>query len=105
MGVPMVSKLGNGVCSRAGGAILSAIGLAAWAATDDDHYVDIALLPTPDRLSTIRRQLPDLIAARCAPSIYTREVEAAYRTMWQTYCRDRRTCADAASSETPSTIS
>jgi hypothetical protein len=47
------------------------------------------LRSTPDRLRTIRHQLPDLIAARCGPSIYTQAVEAAYRTMWQTYCRDR----------------
>nr|WP_041756176.1 tetratricopeptide repeat protein [Bradyrhizobium sp. ORS 278] len=90
MGVPVVSKLGNGMCSRAGGAILSAIGMADWVATDDDEYVDIALRATPDRLNTLRRQLPDLIAERCAPSVYTRAVEAAYRTMWQTYCRGRR---------------
>ncbi|GLH78886.1 acetylglucosamine transferase [Bradyrhizobium sp. SSBR45G] len=90
MGVPVVSKLGNGMCSRAGGAILTAIGLADWVATTDDDYVDIALRATPDRLRTLRHQLPDLIAARCAPSVYTRDVEAAYRTMWQTYCRGRQ---------------
>lgn len=89
MGVPVVSKLGNGLCSRAGGAILSAIGLADWAAIDDDQYVEIALRATPDRLGALRQQLPDLIAERCSPAIYTRAVEAAYRTMWQTFCRDR----------------
>jgi len=90
MGVPVVTKLGNGMCSRAGGGILSAIDMADWVATDDDHYADIALRSTPDRLSTIRHQLPDLIAARCGPSIYTQAVEAAYRTMWQTYCGGRQ---------------
>jgi predicted O-linked N-acetylglucosamine transferase (SPINDLY family) len=90
MGVPVVTKLGNGMCSRAGSGILSAIGLADWVATDDDHYVDIALRSTPDRLRAIRHQLPDLIAARCGPSIYTQAVEAAYLTMWQTYCRGRQ---------------
>jgi hypothetical protein len=48
------------------------------------------LRSTPDRLTTIRHELPDLIAARCGPSIYTQAVEAAYRTMWQTYCRGRQ---------------
>ncbi|MGJ4903302.1 tetratricopeptide repeat protein [Bradyrhizobium sp. HKCCYLS2058] len=91
MGVPVVSKLGNGMCSRAGGAILTAIGMADWVATTDDEYVDIALRSTPDRLRMIRHQLPDLIAARCGPAIYTRAVEAAYREMWQTYCRGRQT--------------
>ncbi|MGJ4954937.1 tetratricopeptide repeat protein [Bradyrhizobium sp. HKCCYLRH2015] len=91
MGLPVVSKLGNGMCSRAGGAILTAIGMADWVATTDDEYVDIALRSTPDRLRMIRHQLPDLIAARCGPAIYTRAVEAAYREMWQTYCRGRQT--------------
>jgi predicted O-linked N-acetylglucosamine transferase (SPINDLY family) len=90
MGVPVVTKLGNGMCSRAGGGILSAIGMADWVAGDADHYVDIALRSTPDGLRTLRHHLPDLIAARCSPSIYTQAVEAAYRTMWQTYCGHER---------------
>jgi predicted O-linked N-acetylglucosamine transferase (SPINDLY family) len=89
MGVPVVTRLGNGVSSRHGGGFLAAIDMSDWIATNDDHYVDIALRSTPDRLRTIRHQLPDLIARRCSPAIYTQAVEAAYRTMWQTYCRTR----------------
>jgi predicted O-linked N-acetylglucosamine transferase (SPINDLY family) len=69
-----------------GGAILSAIGLTDWVATDDDQYVEIALPSAPDRLRTLRRELPDLINVRCGPAEYTRAVEAAYRRMWQKYC-------------------
>jgi predicted O-linked N-acetylglucosamine transferase (SPINDLY family) len=86
MGVPVLTKLGNGMASRVGGAILSAIGMTDWIATDDDQYVEIALRLTPDRLRTIRHALPDLIDRRCSPAAYTRAVEAAYRTMWQKYC-------------------
>jgi predicted O-linked N-acetylglucosamine transferase (SPINDLY family) len=86
MGVPIVTRLGNGMASRAGGAILSAIGMTDWIATDDDQYVDIALRSNPDRLRAIRGELPDLIDRRCGPSAYTRAVEAAYRSMWQKYC-------------------
>ena len=87
MGVPVVAKLGNGgVAARVAGAILSSIGLADWVATDDDQYVDIALRSTPDQLRTLRRELPDLINARCGPAAYTRAVEAGYRTMWKKYC-------------------
>jgi len=57
-----------------------------WIAADDDQYVDIALRSTPDRLRTIRNDLPDLISRRCSPAAYTRAVEEAYRTMWETYC-------------------
>jgi predicted O-linked N-acetylglucosamine transferase (SPINDLY family) len=86
MGVPVVTKLGNGLPSRLGGAILSAIDMSDWIATDDDQYVDIALRSTPDRLRTIRNELPDLIDKRCGPAAYTRAVETAYRTMWEKYC-------------------
>jgi predicted O-linked N-acetylglucosamine transferase (SPINDLY family) len=86
MGVPVVAKLGNGLANRAGGAILSAIGMTDWIATDDDQYVQIALRSTPDVLRTIRHALPALIGRRCSPAAYTTAVETAYRTMWETYC-------------------
>jgi predicted O-linked N-acetylglucosamine transferase (SPINDLY family) len=86
MGVPVVAKLGKGVTSRVAGAILSSVGLCDWVAADDDQYVEIALRSTPDRLRTIRGELPSLIEQRCGPVEYTRAVEDAYRTMWRKYC-------------------
>jgi predicted O-linked N-acetylglucosamine transferase (SPINDLY family) len=90
MGVPVVAQLGNGVTSRLAGAILSSVGMSDWVAADDDEYVEIALRATPDRLRTIRSELPGLIERRCSPAEYTRAVEAAYRTMWQNYCGESR---------------
>jgi predicted O-linked N-acetylglucosamine transferase (SPINDLY family) len=89
MGVPVVAKLGNGITKRMAGAILSAVGMSDWVATDDDQYVDVALRSTPDRLRKIRHELPDLIAQRCSPAAYTRAVEAAYRAMWEKCCGER----------------
>jgi predicted O-linked N-acetylglucosamine transferase (SPINDLY family) len=89
MGVPVVTKTGDSLSSRVGGAILSAIDMSDWVASNEDQYVDIALRSTSDRLSTIRNKLPDLIAARCSPASYTRAVETAYRTMWEKYCGGR----------------
>jgi predicted O-linked N-acetylglucosamine transferase (SPINDLY family) len=89
MGVPVVTKLGSSRSSRIGGAILSAIDMGDWVASNEDQYVDIALQSTPDRLSTIRNKLPELIAARCSPASYTRAVETAYRTMWEKHCAER----------------
>jgi predicted O-linked N-acetylglucosamine transferase (SPINDLY family) len=89
MGVPVVTKLGNSRSSRIGGAILSAIDMGDWVASNEDQYVDIALQSTADRLRTIRNELPDLIAAQCSPAAYTRTVERAYRTMWEKYCAGR----------------
>lgn len=88
MGVPVVTKLGHGITSRVGGAILSAIGLADWVAADDGQYVEIALRSTPDRLGAIRHELPGLIDRRCSPAAYTRAVEQAYRTMWEKRCSE-----------------
>jgi predicted O-linked N-acetylglucosamine transferase (SPINDLY family) len=89
MGVPVVAKLGSGVTSRLAGAILSSAGMSDWVAADDDEYVEIALKSTPERLRTIRRELPSLIEQRCSPAEYTGAVEQAYRTMWQKYCAER----------------
>jgi hypothetical protein len=60
--------------------------MSAWIAADDDQYVDIALRSTPDRLRTIRIELPDFIGAQCGPAPYTGAVEKAYRAMWEKYC-------------------
>jgi predicted O-linked N-acetylglucosamine transferase (SPINDLY family) len=86
MGVPIVTRLGRGIATRTGGAILTAVDMSDWVAADDDHYVDIALRSAPDRLAAIRHALPDLIARRCSPAAYTRAVEEAYRTMWSRRC-------------------
>jgi predicted O-linked N-acetylglucosamine transferase (SPINDLY family) len=90
MGVPVVTKLGNGIAKRVSGAILSAIGMSDWVAADDDQYVDIALRSTPDRLKAIRHELPDLIAHRCSPAAYTSAVEEAYRIMWNKRCAEHQ---------------
>jgi predicted O-linked N-acetylglucosamine transferase (SPINDLY family) len=89
MGVPVVTKLGNSLSTRIGGAILSAIDMTDWIARDDDEYVDIALRSAPAGSARSAKKLPDLIAARCGPAAYTRAAEAAYRTMWEWYCGRR----------------
>jgi predicted O-linked N-acetylglucosamine transferase (SPINDLY family) len=98
MGVPVVAKIGNAIPKRLGGAILSAVGLPDWVATDDDQYVDIALRSTPERLRTLRRELPDLINARCGPGAYARTVEDAYQAMWQKYCDESQSVTRATNS-------
>ena len=89
MGVPVVTKLGNSLSTRIGGAILSAVGMTDWIARDDDEYVDLALRSGADRLRAIREKLPEMIAARCSPEAYTWAAEAAYRGMWERYCGGR----------------
>jgi len=78
------------VSSRLSAAILSSIGMTDWVASDDDEYVEIAsrCASMPDRLRTIRHELPARIAmsSGCDPAGYTRAVEDAYRAMWGDYC-------------------
>jgi predicted O-linked N-acetylglucosamine transferase (SPINDLY family) len=85
MGVPVVAKLGDGVSNRLSGAILSSIGMTEWVAADDDGYAAIAMkyASMPDRLRTIRQELPGRIAmsSGCDPAAYTKAVEDAYRSM------------------------
>jgi predicted O-linked N-acetylglucosamine transferase (SPINDLY family) len=90
MGVPVVAKLGNSCSSRAGAAIVKAIGLDDWVADDDDRYVAIAqhYASMPSHLQALREGLPDRIARSDAGNgeIYTRHVEACYRKLWHHYC-------------------
>jgi predicted O-linked N-acetylglucosamine transferase (SPINDLY family) len=86
MGVPVVTKLGEGVASRASGAILSATGLTNWVAKSEGEYFEIARNSTREQLEALRRDLPSLIDRRCGPHSYTRAVEDAYRDMWRRYC-------------------
>jgi predicted O-linked N-acetylglucosamine transferase (SPINDLY family) len=86
MGVPVVAKLGDGVASRAAGAILSAIDLTDWVTTNETEYFEIARRPTATQLEALRRDLPALIDRRCGPRSYTKAVEDAYREMWRRYC-------------------
>jgi predicted O-linked N-acetylglucosamine transferase (SPINDLY family) len=90
MGVPVVAKLGNGASSRAGGAILKAIGLDDWVADDDDGYLAIAqkYASMPSHLAKLRADLPAKIANSPAgnATAYTGIVEAGYRQFWRDYC-------------------
>jgi predicted O-linked N-acetylglucosamine transferase (SPINDLY family) len=91
MGVPVIAKLGDGIASRLGGAVLSAVGLAEWVGTTTDEYFAIAtkFAAMPEHLDDLRRELPARLAESAAGNSvkYTRAVEAAYRKMWTDYCR------------------
>lgn len=90
MGVPVVSLAGITAASRGGFTLLANIGLTELVARDIEQYVRIAadLARDPDRLAELRSTL----RARMASSPLTDarqfalDVEAAYRTMWHTWC-------------------
>jgi protein O-GlcNAc transferase len=90
MGVPVVSLAGQTAVGRAGLSILSNVGLAELVAHDADKYVRLALDLAQDvrRLRELRAGLRDRL--RASPllnaSSFARNVEAAYRVMWQRWC-------------------
>jgi predicted O-linked N-acetylglucosamine transferase (SPINDLY family) len=89
-GVPVVTKLGKSAASRAGGAIVKAVGLDDWVADDDEGYIAIArkYASMPSHLEALRAELPARIASSAAGNgeIYTRHVEEGYRRFWRDYC-------------------
>ena len=86
MGVPVVTRMGQSVPTRAAAAILSATGLSDWIARDDQDYLAIATRSTPAQLQALRQDLPTLINRRCGPLAYAKAVEDAYQQMWRRYC-------------------
>lgn len=99
MGVPVISLAGQTAVSRAGLSILSNVGLPELVARSAEQYARIArdLAQDLPRLSELRATLRERM--RCSPLMdahrFARDIEAAYRHMWQAWC---------ASGATPSQI-
>jgi protein O-GlcNAc transferase len=90
MGVPVVTLAGNLIATRAGVSILSNVGLPELIAQTPEQYIQIAMDLAADKprlidlRATLRRRMqqsPLMDAER-----FARDVEAAYRTMWRTWC-------------------
>ena len=91
MGVPVVTLPGSRAVSRQTLSFVRAIGMPELAASSADDYVRIAteLAADQPRLSELRRTLRRKMAASplCDAYVFTRNLEAAYRTMWENWCR------------------
>lgn len=91
MGCPVVARLGDHAAGRQSAAILRSVGLGDWTAESDEAYFSLAVLKAADMagLVQLRRRIPALVAASPAgdPDVYTRHAEAAYRSMWERWCR------------------
>jgi predicted O-linked N-acetylglucosamine transferase (SPINDLY family) len=91
MGVPVVTRVGPTVVGRAGWSQLSNLNLPELAAQDDDQFVKIAAKLSADlpRLSALRSNLRAHMQSSPlmnAPK-FARNLEAAYRQIWQTWSR------------------
>ncbi len=94
MGVPTVSLIGQTVVGRAGLSLLCNLGLEELAAETPEQFVEIAagLAGDTPRLADLRQSLRQRLQA--SPLMdgerFARNVEDAYRRMWQKWCRHDR---------------
>jgi predicted O-linked N-acetylglucosamine transferase (SPINDLY family) len=90
MGLPVITLSGDTGVSRAGASLLHAIGMPQWIAQDGERYVQLAAELTQDipRLAELRANLRSRM--RNSPLMdaprFARQIEAAYREMWQRWC-------------------
>ncbi|MDR3401262.1 MAG: tetratricopeptide repeat protein [Chthoniobacter sp.] len=90
MNVPVVTMAGRTPASRMGVSLLSNMGLCELVAQNEEDYLRIAVELAADRPRL--RQLQATLRTRLQASPLTdavsfaRDVEAAYRTMWQRWC-------------------
>jgi predicted O-linked N-acetylglucosamine transferase (SPINDLY family) len=93
MGVPVIALAGQTHVSRVGVSLLSNIGLSETIAATTDEYISlaVALARDRDRLKTLRLGLRERM--KTSPLMdadkFARDVEAAYRQMWRTWCETR----------------
>ncbi|MCC6303509.1 MAG: tetratricopeptide repeat protein [Gammaproteobacteria bacterium] len=90
MGIPVIALAGDSSVSRSGCALLKSVGLEELIAPDEEAYVGIAaaLSADPARLAGLRSGLrARMIASPLRDEVgITRDLEAAYRAMWYTWC-------------------
>ena len=90
MGVPVIALEGSTLVSRLASRVLRVGGLHEWVATSSDEYVALAVRVATDRdtLVRARRELRERLGKSplLDPRGVTRELEAAYRDMWRSYC-------------------
>lgn len=95
MGVPVITLAGRTHAGRVGVSLLNSVGLDDLVADSPDRYVELAvqLARQPERLTSLRRELRECMAASplCDAPVFARDLEAAYRTMWQQWCTQQST--------------
>jgi protein O-GlcNAc transferase len=92
MGVPVVTLVGQTAVGRGGLSLLSNLGLTELVADSPQKYIQIAtdLAHNPGRMANLRATLRQsmLDSALTDMHRYARNIEAAYRQMWRTWCQN-----------------
>ncbi|HEY8747234.1 MAG TPA: tetratricopeptide repeat protein [Tepidisphaeraceae bacterium] len=95
MGVPVITRTGQTAVSRGGLSILSNLGLEEFVTHSPQDYVRVAAKTAGDlpRLSQLRASLRQRMGASALMDggQFAKDVEAAYRQMWQTWCSESGT--------------
>ena len=90
MGLPVVALRGNTFLSRASLSVMTAAGCPEFTAADEDEYVArcVELAADLPRLAAIRAGLRQRMASSPLTDAtgFARDMEAAYRKMWQGWC-------------------
>jgi predicted O-linked N-acetylglucosamine transferase (SPINDLY family) len=93
MGVPFITLPGNTAVSRGGMTILRNLDLPEYIAATPTHYVDLAAALAQDlpRLAELRHSLRPRLekSVLMDSSHFTRQIEQAFRAMWQRWCAHR----------------
>jgi predicted O-linked N-acetylglucosamine transferase (SPINDLY family) len=89
MGVPVITLCGDRHASRVGASILTGLGMQALIARSAQDYISIAtsLAGDTERLTALHTGLRGLVQrSLCDAKLFARQVEDAYRGMWQIWC-------------------
>ena len=90
MGVPVISLYGDRVASRAGATALCPLGLGDWVVTGESEYIELAQDwgQRLDELEQLRSDLRRRVEEQA--QVFPRQVEEAYRRIWQRWCRGEK---------------
>jgi protein O-GlcNAc transferase len=92
LGIPVITLTGASAIARGGFSILSNLGLTELAAGSEEEYVETAVKLAHDlpRLTALRANLRGRLEASPLMDTrrFTRDIEAAYRAMWQRWCEE-----------------
>ncbi len=90
LGVPMISLRGKTHAGRMVASVLHYAGLPDWIAETPEQYVQLAMkwAANPSALAELRATMRErlLRSKLCDAAGFARQVEAAYRAMWHTWC-------------------
>ncbi|MHB1676708.1 MAG: tetratricopeptide repeat protein [Sulfuriferula sp.] len=93
MGVPVITLAGNRSISRVGASLMMRAGLAEFITHSPDQYLERTLQVARNlpKLSQIRQTLGERITSNINndPKHLTRELETAFRLMWEKWCNDK----------------